>query len=67
MNYRLALAIPCLMAGLQACTMQDCASLRPQDVVQCHIGKVRQAPLEAVLLEQASEPGYAFRRLQMVS
>lgn len=67
MNYRLALAIPCLMAGLQACAVQDCANPRPQDVVQCHIGKVRQAPLEAVLLEQASEPGYEFRRLQMVS
>ncbi|MNS75812.1 PhoPQ-activated pathogenicity-related protein [compost metagenome] len=67
MNYRLALAIPCLMAGLQACTVHDCANPRPQDVVRCHIGKVRQAPLESVLIEQTSEPGYVFRRLQMVS
>lgn len=67
MNYRLAMAIPCLMVGLQACTGRECANARPQDVVQCHMDKVRQAPLEAELLEQASEPGYALRRLQMVS
>ncbi|BDM20578.1 PhoPQ-activated pathogenicity-related family protein [Pseudomonas sp. LRP2-20] len=67
MSYRLAMAIPCLMVGLQACTVQECANPRPQDVVQCHIGKVRQTPLESELLEQALEPGYAFRRLQLVS
>ncbi|WP_313710376.1 PhoPQ-activated pathogenicity-related family protein [Pseudomonas sp.] len=67
MNYRFVMAIPCLMVSLQACAVQECTSLRPQEVVQCHIGKVRQTPLESELIEQASEPGYAFRRLQMVS
>lgn len=67
MKYRLALAIPCLMASIHVSAVQDCSGLRPQEVVHCHIGNVRQAPLEAVLLEQASEPGYEFRCLQMVS
>ncbi|POG01985.1 PhoPQ-activated pathogenicity protein [Pseudomonas putida] len=67
MKYRFALAIPCLMASFHASALQDCSGLRPQEVVHCHIGNVRQKPLEAVLLEQASEPGYDFRRLQMVS
>ncbi|WP_313429263.1 PhoPQ-activated protein PqaA family protein [Pseudomonas sp.] len=67
MKYRYALAIPCLMASIHASALQDCSELRPQEVARCHIENVRQAPLEARLLEQASEPGYEFRRLQMVS
>ncbi|MGE8112575.1 PhoPQ-activated pathogenicity-related family protein [Pseudomonas sp. NPDC086566] len=67
MKYRFALAIPCLMASIHASALQDCSELRPQEVARCHIENVRQAPLEARLLEQASEPGYEFRRLQMVS
>ncbi|WP_449430795.1 PhoPQ-activated protein PqaA family protein [Pseudomonas putida] len=67
MKYRLALALSCLMPSLHASAQQDCSGLRPQEVVHCHIGNVRQAPLESALLEQASTPGYEFRRLQMVS
>ena len=67
MKYRFALAIPCLMASFHASALQDCSGLRLQEVVHCHIDNVRQTPLEARLLEQASEPVYEFRRLQMVS
>ena len=67
MKYRFALAIPCLMASIHASAVQDCSELRPQEFARCHIENVRQAPLETRLLEQASEAGYEFRRLQMVS
>lgn len=67
MNYRFALAIPCLMASFQASAAQDCSSLRPQQVVQCHMANIRQAPLESVLIEQNAEPGYAFRRFELMS
>jgi len=67
MKTRFALAIPCLMASIHVGAQQDCGGLRPQEVVQCHISNVRQAPLEAELLEEVFEPGYEFRRLQMIS
>ncbi|MEN5305236.1 PhoPQ-activated protein PqaA family protein [Pseudomonas sp. TWI628] len=67
MKYRFALVIPCLVASFHASAQQDCSGLRPQEIVHCHIGNVRQAPVESVLLEHSSEPGYAFRRLQMAS
>lgn len=37
--------------------LQDCSGLRPQQVVHCHIGNVRQTPLESELFEQASALG----------
>lgn len=67
MNYRLALAVPCLMPSFQANALQDCNALPAQQIVHCHVGNVRQAPLQSVLLEQVAEPGYTLRRLQMVS
>ena len=67
MRYRFTLAIPCLMASFHASALQDCNGLRPQDIVHCHIGNVRQTPLKAELLEHVAEPGYTFRHLQMVS
>lgn len=67
MNYRFVLAMPCLVACFQATAAQDCSSVRPQQVVQCHIANVRQAPLQSELLEQSAEPGYAFRRFEMTS
>ncbi|MFJ4345980.1 PhoPQ-activated protein PqaA family protein [Pseudomonas sp. NPDC089401] len=67
MKYRFALAIPCLVASFHASALQDCSGLRPQEIVRCHIGNVQQAPLEYELLEESSETGYAFRRLQMRS
>ncbi|MFG0410360.1 PhoPQ-activated protein PqaA family protein [Pseudomonas sp. FYR_11] len=67
MKYRFALLVPCLVASLPASALQDCTGLRPQHVARCHIDNVRQTPLESVLVEQVFEPGYAFRRLQMVS
>ncbi|MDM3887455.1 PhoPQ-activated protein PqaA family protein [Pseudomonas sp. BCRC 81390] len=67
MKCRFALAVPCLLASFHASALQDCSGLHPQKVVHCHIGNVRQTPLEYTLLEEAIGPGYTFRRLQMVS
>ncbi|HAB01809.1 MAG TPA: hypothetical protein DCE25_02310 [Pseudomonas sp.] len=43
MNYRLALAVPCLMASFQANALQDCNALPAQQIVHCHVGNARQA------------------------
>ncbi|MQG92459.1 PhoPQ-activated protein PqaA family protein [Pseudomonas sp. MN1F] len=67
MNVRLVFASACLIASFHASGQQDCAGLRPQEVVRCYIGNVRQAPLDAQLFEQTSSPDYRFLAFHMTS
>ena len=67
MNVRWLFAISCLFASFHASGQQDCAGLRPQEVVRCHIGNVRQTPLDAQLFEQTSSPDYRFLAFHMTS
>lgn len=67
MTFRFMLAVPCLAACFQVSAQQDCASLRPQEVVRCHMDNVRQTPLQYSLLERVPAQGYTFHRYRMIS
>ncbi|ANY89803.1 MULTISPECIES: PhoPQ-activated pathogenicity-related family protein [Pseudomonas] len=68
MKFRLALLVaPSLVACTEATVSQDCASVRPQEVVGCHLQNVRQQPLDYTLQVRESQPGYVFQRYRMTS
>lgn len=65
---QLPLLIPLLLAVVfPAYAEQDCARLRPQEVVACHVAKIRDAPLDFRLLATEPGPGYVLQRYQMNS
>lgn len=67
MNCRYLLVIPCLAACFQASAEQSCSGLRPQEVVRCHVEKVRQAPLQYRLEQKIPAQGYTLYRYRMTS
>lgn len=67
MNYRLVLAIPCLLTSLHVSALEDCASVPPQKLARCLVDNLRSQPLDYSLQSVDRKKGYALYHYRMSS